>query len=207
MKIGIIGAGKMGGTLAHLLARAGHDVFISNSRGPQSLEELVASMGPRAKAVTREEAITLGDVVVLALPWRNKHQLPSAQLFDGKIVVDATNHYKAEGFGLHDLGNSTSSEEIAKHVPGARVVKAFNTIYYKTLASEGKTSKDGRLAIFLAGDDEHAKQVVAKLIEDIGFAPVDAGSLREGGRKLEPGSPLYNKPMTGEEASAMLVKV
>ena len=206
MKIGIIGSGKIGGTLAHLFAKAGHEISISNSRGPHSLTHVVAEIGPRATAVTPEEAVALGDVVVLALPWRNRHQLPEAKLFEGKIVVDATNPYKPEGLGLHDLGDSTSSEEIAKLMPRARLVKAFNTIYYKTLASEGKKSKDGRLAIFIAGDDEQAKQVVAKLIEDIGFAPVDTGSLRHGGRKQQPDSPIYNESMTADEARKILTR-
>jgi len=87
------------------------------------------------------------------------------------------------------------------------VVKAFNTMYYKTLASEGKKSKDDRLAIFIAGDDVHAKQVVEKLIEDIGFAAVDTGSLRDGGRKQQPDSPIYNKPMTVNEAHKELTRV
>jgi 8-hydroxy-5-deazaflavin:NADPH oxidoreductase len=92
-------------------------------------------------------------------------------------------------------------------MPGARVVKAFNTTYYKTLASEGTKPKEGRLAIFLAGDDEQAKRVVAKLIEDIGFAPVDTGSLREGGRRQQPESTIYNKPMTGDEARTILAEI
>lgn len=185
MKIGIIGSGNIGGTLAALFAKAGHEVFVSNTRGPQSLKDLVNVIGPRAKAAAPEEAIALGDVIVLALPWRNRSQLPSAELLSGKIVVDATNPYKPD-LSLYDLGDSTSSEEIAKLMPGARLVKAFNTMYYKTLASEGKQSEDGRLAICLAGDDAQAKQTVANLIEDIGFAPVDPGSLREGGRKQQP---------------------
>jgi predicted dinucleotide-binding enzyme len=206
MKIGIIGSGKIGGTLARLFANAGYDVFISNSRGPHSLKDMVATLGPRVKAVTPQEAVTHGDVVVLALPWRNRQELPAAKLFEEKIVVDATNPYKPEGFGIHDLGDSTSSEEIAKHMPGARVVKAFNTIYYKTLAGEGKKSRDERLAIFVAGDDEQAKHVVAKLIEDIGFAPVDTGSLRNGGRNQQPDSPIYNKSMTVDEARKILAR-
>jgi len=206
MKIGIIGSGMIGSTLARLFAKAGHDVFVSNSRGPHSLKDLEATLGHRVKALTPEEAIAHGDVVVLALPWRNRRELPGAKLFERKIVVDATNPYKPEG-SVHDLGDSTSSEEIAKLMPGARVVKAFNTMYYKTLAREGKKSKDGRLAIFVAGDDEQAKQIVGKLIEDIGFAPVDTGSLHEGGRKQEPDSPIYNKPMAVDEARENLARV
>lgn len=205
MKIGIIGSGKIGGTLARLFANAGHDVIISNSRGPQSIKHMEAELGPPVKAVTPAEAVAQGEVVVVALPWRNRHELPAAKLFHDKIVVDATNPYKPD-FGLYDLGDSTSCEEIAKLMPGARVVKAFNTMYYKTLASEGKKTTNGRLAIFVAGDDEQAKHVVAKLIEGIGFAPVDTGSLRDGGRKQQPDSPIYNKAMTVDEAHKILAR-
>ena len=206
MKIGIIGSGNIGGTLASLFAKAGHEVFISNTRGPQSLKDLVNAIGSRAKGVTPEEAVVHGDVIVLAIPWRNRDQLPAAQLFDGKIVIDATNPYKPD-HSIHDLGDSTSSEEIAKLMPRARLVKAFNTMYYRTLASEGKQSKDGRLTIFVAGDDAQAKQTVSKLIEEIGFTAVDSGSLHEGGRKQQPHSPIYNKPMLADEARKKLATV
>ena len=179
MKIGIIGSGNIGGTLASLFAKAGHEVFISNTRGPQSLKDLVNALGSRAKAVTPEEAVAHGDVIVLAIPWRNRDQLPAARLFDGKIVIDATNPYKPD-LSIYDLGDSTSSEEIAKVMPRARLVKAFNTMYYRTLASEGKQSKDGRLTIFVAGDDAQAKQTVSNLIEEIGFTPVDSGFVARG---------------------------
>jgi len=207
MKIGIIGSGKIGETTARLFVNAGHQIALSNSKGPQSLESLVASIGPNsAKAMTVQEAIAFGDVVLLALPWRKREELRSlpSELLKNKIVIDATNPY-SENFEVIDLGNSTSSEEVAKELPtGARIVKAFNTMYYETLRTESRKSKDDRLVLFVAGDDADAKSVVSKLIEDIGFTPVDTGSLREGGRKQQPGSPIYNIPMTVEVARKRL---
>ncbi|HET9982942.1 MAG TPA: NADPH-dependent F420 reductase [Longimicrobiales bacterium] len=201
MRIGILGAGHIGGTAARLFVRAGHDVEVSNSRGPDSLRELVAELGPRARAGTIQDAAAFGDVVLLAVPWRAQEAMPRPETVAGKIVIDAMNPYTPTG-GIYDLGGSTSSEEVQKRLPGARLVKAFNTMHYRTLASEGRPDRpfEERLAIFLAGDDADAKRVVAELIEKIGFAPVDTGSLREGGRSQQPGSPIYNRPLTGREA-------
>ncbi len=205
MKIGIIGSGNIGGTAARLFANAGHDVAVSNSRGPESLKSLVASIGGKARAATVEEAVAFGEIVLLALPWRKRKELPAAVRFAGKIVIDATNPYTASG-GLFDLGASSSSEEVAGQLPGARLVKAFNTIYYKHLASRGRTDLPvpERHAIFVAGDDAEAKAMVSRLIEDIGFAPVDTGPLAEGGRRQQPGSEIYNRPMTAAEAQRTL---
>ena len=205
MKIGIIGSGNIGSTAARLFTSAGHEVAISNSRGPESLKSPVYSIGGNARAATVEEAIAFGDVVLLALPWRDRQKLPPAERFAGKIVIDATNPYTAEG-GLFDLGASSSSEEIARQLPGARVVKAFNTIYYRHLASRGRTDLEisERPPIFVAGDDDEAKAVVSRLITGIGFAPVDTGSLAEGGRRQQPGSKIYNEPMTAAQAQTFL---
>ena len=208
MKIGILGSGMIGGTAARLFAKAGHDVAVSNSRGPPSLTPLVEEIGAHARAETIDGAARFGDVVLLAVPWREPGALPEASLLEGKIVIDAMNPYKAGG-GTYDLGDSTSSEEVQKRLPGARIVKAFNTMYYKTLATEGRPGRpeSERLAIFVAGDDAAAKQVVAKLIEDIGFAAIDTGRLREGGRRQEPGSPIYNTPMTAPDARSALASL
>lgn len=205
MKIGIIGAGNIGGTAATLFAHAGHDVAISNSRGPETLRALAASIGPRARPATVEDAARWADVVLLATPWRKPEALPSPESVKGKVVIDAMNHYKPD-FTLYDLGKSTSSEETQKRLPGARIVKAFNTIYFQHLATRGRKDLplDQRHAIFLAGDDTDAKKVAAKLIEDIGFAPVDTGSLHEGGLRQQPGSDIYNQILTGGEARERL---
>ena len=208
MKIGIIGAGNIGATVARLFARAGHEVAISNRRGPESLKDLVAELGPHAKAATVDEAARFGDVVLLAIPWRTPEGLPHAEAVAGKIVIDAMNPYTEKGEPF-DLGDSTSSsEEVLKRLPGARLVKAFNTIYFKHLQEQGRTDVpvDERRAIFVAGDDEGAKQVVSRLIEEIGFAPVETGSLREGGRRQQPNSEIYNRSITGREAQELLAR-
>lgn len=210
MKIGIIGSGNIGGTAAKLFVNAGHEVAISNSRGPESLISLVNSIGPNIKAKTVEDAVKFGDVILLAIPWRKKQDLLSvSELFDGKIVIDAMNPY-SENFEVIDLGNSTSSEEVLKQIPSSsRLVKAFNTIYYEHLRTKGNPNapREDRFAIFVAGDNSDAKAIVSRLIEDIGFAPVDTGSLREGGRKQQPGSPIYNNPMTAKVAHARLNEI
>ncbi len=205
MKIGILGAGNIGASAARLFVAAGHEVALSNSRGPESLRSLVAELGPRAHAMTIADAARFGDVVLLAVPWRTPEALPAPEILKGKIVIDAMNPYRADS-GFYDLGNSTSSEEVLKRIPGARLVKALNTIYYQHLATRGRNDLpvEDRHAIYLAGDDEPAKQVVCRLIEEIGFAPVDTGSLREGGKHQEPETDIYNKTMTGREAREFL---
>lgn len=203
MKIGIIGTGHIGGTLARHFAKAGHEVAISNSRGPASLAPLARSIGPKATAMTVDGAAKFGEVILLAVPWRTPAALPAPDRLAGKIVIDAMNPYSGGG-EIMDLGELTSSEEVARRLPGARLVKAFNTMFYQTLASEGRSTPENRLALFVAGDDAEAKKVVSRLIEEIGFAPVDTGSLREGGRKQQPGSPIYNKPMKLDKALQIL---
>lgn len=203
MNIGIIGAGHIGGTLARHFVKAGHQVGLSNSRGPASLAGVVKSLGPNACAMTNEEAARFGEVVVLAVPWRSREAWPKAEWVAGKVVIDAMNPYSAEG-EVMDLDGQLSSDEVARHLRGAKVVKAFNTMYYHTLATEARRPEANRLALFLAGDDAQAKTFVANLIDEIGFAPVETGSLHEGGRKQQPGSPIYNKPMTAEQARQAL---
>jgi 8-hydroxy-5-deazaflavin:NADPH oxidoreductase len=200
-KIAIIGAGMIGGTTAKLFVGAGHDVAVSNSRGPASLTALVGSLGARAHAMTVADAARWGDIVLLAVPWRSPEALPPADSVAGKIVIDAMNPYGSDG-SVTDMGATTSSEETRRRLPGARIVKAFNTIYYKHLESRGRTDLplDDRHAIFVAGDDEGAKREVMTLIEEIGFAPVDTGSLVEGGRRQQPNTPLYNQVITRREA-------
>ncbi len=204
-KIGIVGAGHIGSTAARLFLKAGHEVALSNSRGPDSLRDLIAELGPEAYAMTVADAARFGDIVLLAAPWRTREALPPPDAVAGKVVIDAMNPYRPDG-SLFDLGSTTSSEEVLKHLPGARLVKAFNTIYYRHLADNGDPNLpvDQRDVIFLAGDDAQAKMEVAQLIQEIGFAPVDTGSLREGGRKQQPGSPIYNNRMKPAEADRLL---
>lgn len=206
MNIGIIGAGHVGGSAAWLFANAGHEVAISNSRGPSSLASLVAEIGVKARALSTDDAASFGEVVFLAVPWRSPEALPSPKTTTGKIVIDAMNQYK-QGGGLEDLGDGTASEVVAERLPGARIVKAFNTIHYERLRSEGKPAGPDRLVIFVAGDDVEAKRIVSGLINEIGFAAIDTGTLRDGGRRQEPGSPIYNKPLTIDQAQTILASM
>jgi 8-hydroxy-5-deazaflavin:NADPH oxidoreductase len=205
MKIGILGAGNIGATSARLFVAAGHEVAVSNSRGPESLRELVSELGPKAHAMTVDDAARFGDVILLAVPWRTPEALPPSQLLRNKIVIDAMNPYRPDG-GFYDLGGSTSSEKVLERVPGSRLVKAFNTIYYVHLANRGRKDLplEERHTIYVAGDDVEAKKTVARLIEEIGFAAIDTGSLREGGRLQQPDSPIYNKTYTAREAREFL---
>src|SRR2546428_13033239 len=150
MRIGIVGAGHIGGTAAKLFAKAGHQIAVSNSRGPATLASLVSSIGPNAKATSMVEAVKFGEAVLLALPYRKMDALPPGESFAGKIVIDAMNPYSAVG-GVMDLGDSTSSEEVAKRMPAARLVKAFNTMGWNTLASGSRPVQEGRLPVFAPG--------------------------------------------------------
>ena len=205
MRIGIIGGGAIGSTLAQLWTTAGHEIAVANSRGPDSLAELVGSLGPLAHAMSVDEAARFGEVVVLAVPFRRPEALPRPDLVMGKVVVDAMNPYAEDG-GLLDLAGKTSSAVTAERLPGARVVKAFNTMHPDTLASGGRlhVPEDQRLVIFLAGDDSRAKERVSTLIREAGFAPVDTGPLAIGGRLQQPGSKIYNRPMLPAEARRTL---
>lgn len=207
MKIGIIGSGNIGANAARLFVRAGHEVALSNSRGGQSLEALVAELGEKAKAATIEEAARFGEVVLLAIPFGKFRTLP-ANAFEGKVVIDAGNYYpeRDESFAELDRDETTSSELMASQLKGARLVKGFNTIWFKHLATEGDINAplEERRAIFIAGDDSGAKEIVARLIEEIGFAAVDTGFLHEGGHRQQPGTAVYNKDVTAKEAAALL---
>jgi 8-hydroxy-5-deazaflavin:NADPH oxidoreductase len=202
LRIGILGAGNIGGTLGRDWARAGHLVFLS-SRHPEALQELAREIGDGARAGTLEEAARFGDVVVLAIPWRNRQDLPRSGLFKGKVVIDTMNPYTAEG-KVMDLGDATSSEDVARLLPGARLVKAFNTMSSDDLRSGAFRSGDDRWAVFLAGDDKGAKEVVSRLVEEIGFVPIDTGSLVEGGKLQRPGSAIYGEPLTERQARSVL---
>lgn len=206
MKIGIIGSGNIGANAARLFVRAGHEVALSNSRGGQGLEALVTELGGKAKAATIEEAAHFCEVLLIAIPFGKLSTLP-AHAFDGKVVIDAGNYYPQRDGKFAELDNdeTTSSELLASHLKGARLVKGFNTIRSEHLATQGDTSAalEKRRAIFIASDDSEAKQIVARLIEEIGFAAVDTGFLHEGGRSQQPGTAVYNKELTAREAGAL----
>lgn len=207
MKIGIIGPGNIGASAARLFVRAGYEVALSNSRGGQGLEALIGELGRNANATTIEEAAGFGELVLVAIPFGKYKTLPS-DAFKDKVVIDAGNYYpERDGqFAQLDNDETTSSELMSSHLKEARLVKGFNTIYFKHLATQGDTNRplEERRAIFIAGDDSEAKEIVARLIEQIGFAAVDTGFLHEGGRSQQPGTAVYNKDVTAKEAAALL---
>jgi predicted dinucleotide-binding enzyme len=205
MKIGIIGAGHIGSATARLFIDAGHDVAISNSRGPETLRDLIAELGPNARAATPEDAARFGEIVLLAIPLKDYTTLPAEEL-RGKIVIDAMNYYpnRDGNIAALDSGETTSSAMVAAHLAGARVVKAFNTIWFEHLKTKGNKNApaDQRRAIFISGDDADAKAVVSHLIEEIGFGAVDMGSLAASHRQ-QPDSAVYNRDITVAEARAI----
>jgi predicted dinucleotide-binding enzyme len=193
MTIGIIGSGAIGAAFAGALARAGIEAIISNSRGPESLKELVRGLGPTIKAGRREEAAS-ADMVFVAVNWT---KLPAALLglpaWGGRIVIDANNPIEAPLFKPVDLNGRVSSEVFADLVPGARVVKAFNHLRAEVLANDPKAD-GGRRVLFYSGNDTAAKLEVATLIERIGFVGIDLGSLGVGGKLAQfPGGVLPNQ--------------
>lgn len=207
MNIGIIGAGNIGAAAAELFTRAGHEVVIANSRGPETLKDLAAGLGNRARAATVEEAAAFGDVVLVAIPLGKYRELP-ADAFGNRVVIDAGNYYPDRDGRIEELdsGRMTSSELVLAHLRGARLVKGFNTIWSEHLRTQGDASLplEERRVIFIAGDDSQAKETVARLIEEIGFAAVDTGFLREGGRRQQPDSSIYNKTLSVPEAAELL---
>ena len=180
--IGIIGAGHIGRALARTALRAGRDVVIANSRGPQSLAPVVAALGAGVSAGTVGEAATAG-IVAIAVPWASVPAAVAGLHWNGQVVMDATNAFNA------DLGGRTSSEIVADLLPGARLVKAANTLGANILAADPHEA-GGRRVIFLSGDDAPAKAAVAGLFDDAGFFPIDLGGLVTGGRLQQIGGPL-----------------
>jgi predicted dinucleotide-binding enzyme len=175
MRIGIIGAGHIGNNAGRLFAAAGHEVLFSFARDPQELSARAEAAGPRAHAGTPREAVAFGEVVMLSVPWRTIDEaLTQAGSLDGKIVIDTTNQFGTGGV-IELPGGVSAAEYNAKRIPGARVVKAYNTLTAGFQAeAAGRTGPD-RVVMFYAGEDDEAKQVVAQLIEDSGFTAVDMG--------------------------------
>jgi predicted dinucleotide-binding enzyme len=208
MKIGIIGAGMIGGTLATLFTRAGHEVALANSRGPETLAETIGELGPNAHAATAADAASFGEVVVVAVPLKAYTALP-AESFAGRIVVDANNYYPQRDGQIAELDakTATSTELLARHLGGARVLKAFNTIYFEHLRDRGDTGAPAadRFAIPIAGDDAEAKATLTGLIDQIGFSAVDTGALADSWRQ-EPGSPIYGAEVQPDQAVALIAQ-
>jgi 8-hydroxy-5-deazaflavin:NADPH oxidoreductase len=193
MRIGIIGAGQIGGTLARRLTALGNEVSIANSRGPETLAALAKETG--AKPVTAEQAARAGDVVIVTIPLKNIPRLPTG-LFkdvpDDVVVVDTGNYYPRQRDGRIDAIEEgvTESRWVSQQLRRP-VVKAFNNIYARHLLEKGKPKgTPGRIALPVAGDDRRAKDVVIRLLDQLGFDGVDAGSLDESWRQ-QPGTPVY----------------
>jgi predicted dinucleotide-binding enzyme len=193
MKIGIIGAGQIGGTLTRRLRQLGHDVYVANSRGPETLAALAAETG--AHAVPVEEAARAGDVVVVTIPEVNIRDLPKdlfAGVPDNVVVVDTGNYYPRQRDGrIDEIERGMPESRWVERQLGRPVVKAFNNIYAQHLMNNGQPKgSPRRTALPVAGDNEKAKQVVMRLIDELGFDPVDAGGLDESWRQ-QPGTPVY----------------
>ncbi|MFC5719403.1 NADPH-dependent F420 reductase [Streptomyces gamaensis] len=192
MKVGIIGAGRIGMALARHFTRAGHQVMLAGSRGPETLASRVGELGRNASAGTPQEAADFGDVVVLSVQWSQKESAAaSVSSWEGRVVLDPINPLRETAGGIEavDTGGRHSSEIVSSLVPGARVVKGFNTYLYTVLA-EDPAVNGGRRVVLLAGDDADAKRKVAELVDSSGFQPLDTGSLAEGGPLFETGGPL-----------------
>jgi predicted dinucleotide-binding enzyme len=192
MKIGIIGAGQIGGTLTRRLTALGHQVSVANSRGPASLAQLAKETG--AKAVTAREAAKAGDIVVITIPEAKIRDLPK-DLFSGvpdNVVIDTGNYYPRQRDGrIAEIEAGMTESRWVERQLGRPVVKAFNNIYAKHLLELGRPAGSaGRIALPVAGDDERAKQVVLSLVDELGFDGIDAGGLDESWRQ-QPGSPVY----------------
>jgi predicted dinucleotide-binding enzyme len=193
MKIGIIGAGQIGGTLVRRLRALGHDVSVANSRGPESLSGLAKETG--AHAVTVKQAARAGELVVVTIPMKNIPRLPR-DLFDGVpdnvVVVDTGNYYPQQRDGRIDpIENGTPESRWVSQQLGRPVVKGFNNIYARHLLERGKPKgTPGRIALPVAGDDRRAKDLVIRLLDQLGFDGVDAGGLDESWRQ-QPATPVY----------------
>ena len=211
--IGFIGSGMIGGTVARLSVAAGYNVVMSNSRGPETLRELVAELGPLAAAATSGQAAEAGDLVVVAIPVKAIADVPATPLA-GKPVLDTGNYYPQRDGQIEVLDNGvlTSSSLLQRHLPGAHVVKVFNNIYFRHLASLARPSGDAdRSALPIAGDDAAAKTAVTGYLDAIGYDAVDDDSLTDSWRQ-EPGTPVYGAPYgpfsseTGRPADAARIR-
>jgi 8-hydroxy-5-deazaflavin:NADPH oxidoreductase len=198
--IGFIGAGHIGGQVARLAIASGYEVVISNSRGPETLAELVKELGPKSRAATRQEAALAGELVVVSVPLKNYLSVPVEPLV-GKVVIDTNNYYPQRDGQIQALDDesTTTAELLQAHLPRSKVVKAFNHIYAAQLTTDGKPrGTPGRRALVIAGDDAEAKKTVTALLDQFGFDSVDAGPLKEGWR-IQRDTPGYGPRRTAAE--------
>jgi predicted dinucleotide-binding enzyme len=203
--IGLIGAGHIGSQIARKAVQLGYDVVISNSRGPETLGDLVEELGPKARAATAAEAGAAGDVVVVTVPLKNYEQVPVAEL-DGKIVLDTNNYYfERDGrIPVLDEGKATVTGLLQKHLPGSRVAKAFNHIEFGGITKDGKPAgADDRRALATASDFPDAIDFVTAFYDEFGFDTVSAGPLDNSWR-FERDQPAYVVRQNAEELVANL---
>ena len=204
MKIGFIGSGNIGGAIGELLAKAGHEVFFS-SRNPDNLKPLVARVGAKARAGTPKEAIAFADVVFLGVPYSSMQQIGQdyAGALKGKIVLDAGNpNVRRDGPVAEPAVAKGAGVATAEHLPGARIVRAFNQLNFKVFLSEAHRAGE-RVAVPLASDDKEALAVVSRLVTDAGFEPVVVGPLAAG-KSFDSSQPIFLKAMTARELRAAL---
>jgi predicted dinucleotide-binding enzyme len=211
--VGFIGSGMIGGTVARLSVAAGHEVVLSNSRGPETLQELAGELGHLARAGTVAQAAADGEIVVVSIPLHAYRSVPAGPLA-GKPVIDTNNYYPQRDGQIAEIdsGALTSSGLLQRHLAAARVVKVFNNIFFKHLQALARPAGAGdRTFLPIAGDDPEAKQAVTAFLDSIGYGAVDAGPLAESWRQ-EPGTPVYGAPYgpfeleTGKPASADTIR-
>ncbi len=182
--IGLIGSGNIGSTVARLAVEAGYDVVVSNSRGPETLADLVERLGPRARAATAAEAAAAADLAVVTVPLKNYREVPVEPL-RGKVVIDTNNYYPDRDGHIAELDDesTTTSELLQAHLPDSHVVKGFNNIYVDHLAVLARPAGDpDRSTLTIAGDDASAKETVTAFLDAIGYDALDLGALAEGWR-------------------------
>lgn len=203
--IGLIGAGHIGSQVARLAVAHDYSVVISNSRGPETLADLVKELGPRARAATPVDAAKAGDIVVVTVPLKNYRSVPVEPLA-GKVVIDTNNYYPQRDGHIPELDNesTTTAELLQAHLPKSKVVKAFNHIYAAELTTHGQPAgTPNRRALVIAGDDASAKATVTKMLDAFGFDTVDAGPLKEGWR-IQRDTPGYGPRRNAEELTSDL---
>jgi predicted dinucleotide-binding enzyme len=193
--VGLIGSGHIGSTVAKLAIAAGYNVVLSNSRGPETLRDLVAELGPDARAATSADAAAAGDIAVVSIPVKAYLDMPAEQLA-GKVVMDTGNYYPPRDGQIPELdsGSLTTSEYLARQLPRSEVVKAFNNIFFKHLRSLARPAgAPDRSYLPIAGDSSAAKAEATEFLDSIGYGVIDAGPLAEGWRQ-ESGTPVYGAP-------------
>jgi predicted dinucleotide-binding enzyme len=208
MNIGIIGSGRIGGTLGKIWTGKAHRVFFS-SRNPDSLNDLIHECGVNARGGKVSEAVEFGELILFAPPYKNFVEAielgggPDA--FAGKIVIDATNPFGVENTDLEPAKGETGNDRIREAMPDARIVKAINSVYYQYIG-QGKSPVPGPVAATVCGDDEKAKSIVMSLLREASLEPVDLGGLENVGY-TEPGGPFFNQPMTADKLTAKWTQI